>query len=412
MVTSTEVKRLTRVGAGTPMGDLFRRYWLPIAATADLVEEPVKQVTVLGETLVLFRDRKGTLGLIGERCPHRGTALVYGIPEEGGLRCPYHGRLFDGDGRCLEQPNTRHPAQTNGNPRSRVKAYRVEELGGLIFAYLGPSPVPLLPRWEFLVRDGVLRSIGSVVVPCNWLQCMENALDEAHVEWMHGHFGNYTLERNGRADLQYAVPTGRMNEYQRFDYGLLQSTVGTDDPPIPIIFPNSNFVRRWLVRVPVDDTHTLAIMYFLHSVPAGVKTPPQEVVPVFEIPLPGLGEGGRPTWSVMDASGVDDLLMWYARGPLADRSHEELDPEEDAGVIAFRQLIEENFENLQRGEDPIGVIRDPAANVCIRLPGPEEGKEQATGPLRPGWRKYAASPDRFDPVVAEIKQRVAEKSRS
>src|SRR2546427_13114945 len=105
MLSQAENERFTQVGPRTQMGELFRHYWQPVAASAELSEDPVKQVRILGETLVLFRDRQGRLGLIGERCSHRGTAMVYGIPEPEGLRCPYHGWLFDNQGRCLEQPD-------------------------------------------------------------------------------------------------------------------------------------------------------------------------------------------------------------------------------------------------------------------------------------------------------------------
>ena len=104
MLTTAENEMLTRVGPGTPCGELMRRYWHPIAPTVQLEDDPVRKVRILGEDLVLFRDRGGHLGLIGPRCPHRAMHMEFGIPEEGGLRCPYHGWLFDGTGRCLEQP--------------------------------------------------------------------------------------------------------------------------------------------------------------------------------------------------------------------------------------------------------------------------------------------------------------------
>jgi 5,5'-dehydrodivanillate O-demethylase len=143
-------ERLTRVGAGTPMGELMRRYWHPIAAVPELNRtSPTKAVRLLGEDLTLYQDRSGTYGLIDDRCPHRRMNMEYGITEEHGLWCAYHGWLFDETGQCEETP-AEAPDSTF---KERVKAYPVEALGGLIFAYLGPQPVLLLPRWEWLVDD-------------------------------------------------------------------------------------------------------------------------------------------------------------------------------------------------------------------------------------------------------------------
>ncbi len=167
MLTVKENDRLTRVGPNTPMGDLMRRYWQPIAALAELDDNPVKPVRLLGESLVLYKDRKGTLGLIGDTCPHRRISMEYGIPEEEGLRCPYHGWMFNETGQCVQMP-AESPDSTFPS-RVKITGYPVQEIAGLIFAYLGPEPTPLLPRWDMFVWDNVLRDIGSTVIPCNWL---------------------------------------------------------------------------------------------------------------------------------------------------------------------------------------------------------------------------------------------------
>ena len=182
------------------MGELMRRYWQPIAAVAELDDNPVKPVKLLGESLVLYRDRQGRLGLIGDTCPHRRTSMLYGVPEDEGLRCPYHGWMFNETGQCIEMP-AEAPDSTFPS-RVKMAGYPVQELCGLIFAYLGPEPVPLLPRWDMFVWDNVLRDIGSTIIPCNWLQIMENSLDPVHVEWLHGRFADYVLERLGRPELK------------------------------------------------------------------------------------------------------------------------------------------------------------------------------------------------------------------
>ena len=149
MLTKEANERLTRVGPGTPMGNLLRRYWHPVTTAIELSKEPVLSVKLLGENLALYRSPNGELGLMAERCPHRGASMVYGIPEDGGLRCPYHGWKFSDEGVCLEQPA--EPEESTFKHRVRIPAYPVQELGGLIWAYLGPAPAPLLPRWDMLV---------------------------------------------------------------------------------------------------------------------------------------------------------------------------------------------------------------------------------------------------------------------
>ena len=141
MLSKESNDRLTRVGPGTPMGNLMRRYWHPIAAATQLETEPVLGVKILGESLALYRSPNGELGLMAERCPHRGASMVYGIPEDGGLRCPYHGWKFSNEGACLEQPA--EPEASTFRHRVRTPAYPVEEMGGLIWAYLGPAPTPV-----------------------------------------------------------------------------------------------------------------------------------------------------------------------------------------------------------------------------------------------------------------------------
>lgn len=189
MLTKEMNEKLTRVGPGTPTGELMRRYWHPVAVVVELQENPVKKVRLLCEDLVLFRDRSGNLGLIDEPCPHRRVSMEYGIPEETGLRCPYHGWLFNQEGQCIEQPA--EPWNSTFKDRVSTKAYPVQELGGLIFAYLGPLPAPVLPRYDLLVWNDVLRHVGSTMLNCNFMQCMENSLDPVHVEWLHGYYMDY-----------------------------------------------------------------------------------------------------------------------------------------------------------------------------------------------------------------------------
>ena len=184
MITAQENERITRVGRGTPAGDLLRRYWYPVAGVTELAARHTMRVNLLGEHLVLYRDRGGAYGLIDEFCPHRRASFAYGIPEADGIRCPYHGWKFDDSGACLEQPN--EPAGSSWRERTTTVAYPVQELGGVLFSYLGPAPAPLLPRLDGFVVPGTIRMLGRAIVPCNWLQIMENSLDPVHTEWLHG----------------------------------------------------------------------------------------------------------------------------------------------------------------------------------------------------------------------------------
>src|ERR1700744_3905408 len=147
-------ERLTRVGPGTPCGELMRRYWIPIAPFAQLLENPVRKVRILGEDLVLYQDRSKNYGLIGDRCLHRRVDLQFGIPDDCGLRCPYHGWLFDETGNCTERPLEHHPARPI---QQKPAGYPVQEMGGLLFAYMGPLPAPALPRWDLFVWPNALR---------------------------------------------------------------------------------------------------------------------------------------------------------------------------------------------------------------------------------------------------------------
>ena len=161
MITREENQRLSSVGADTPIGELLRRYWHPVATASELALNETKFVKILGEELVLFKDRQGRLGLIGAYCAHRRANLTYGLAEEDGLRCPYHGWKYDMNGRCLEQPFEETMRPGNASKDSvKLPGYPVEELGGLVFAYLGPGAAPLLPRWD-------CRSAG---LQAGWLQ--------------------------------------------------------------------------------------------------------------------------------------------------------------------------------------------------------------------------------------------------
>src|SRR2546423_6696859 len=187
MLTKEENELLTRVGPGTPCGELLRRYWHPVAVAQELTpEQPTRFVRLLGEDLVLFRDRLGRVGLIGDRCSHRGASLCYGRVEERGIACAYHGWLYDTAGNILETPPERNAAIIRSVTHT---AYPVQRYLGLYWAYLGPMPAPLIPKYDLWERkDGTRRMYIRGELDCNWFQTMENAVDPAHLQILHQEF--------------------------------------------------------------------------------------------------------------------------------------------------------------------------------------------------------------------------------
>lgn len=152
MESAKQNKLLTEVGKGTPMGNLMRRYWQPIGALVDLDNKWTRRIRLLGEDLVLFKDRQGRLGLIAEQCPHRRASFAHGIPTQNGIRCPYHDWEYNAQGQCINQPNEQDKCAFRD--KVSTDAYPVEEMGGMLWTYMGTQPQPLLPRWDGFVAKG------------------------------------------------------------------------------------------------------------------------------------------------------------------------------------------------------------------------------------------------------------------
>ncbi|MSQ26581.1 MAG: aromatic ring-hydroxylating dioxygenase subunit alpha [Dehalococcoidia bacterium] len=384
MLSKRDNELLTRVGPGTPMGQLMRRYWHPIAGSAELETSPfrTKEVRLMGEDLVLYRDRSGRLGLIDRWCSHRRVNLAYGVVEEDGLRCQYHGWKFDQAGTCIEQPfeETVHP-DGRFKEKCGVAGYQVQELAGLIFAYMGPQPVPLLPRWEPLAWDNVVRDIAVTELPCNWLQCQENSVDPTHSEWLHGYFGSYvrTLPGRGTEPAPNQLPRiGRRHQkigFDVFDYGIIKRRVqegGTEEDEDwahghPILFPHillvgDQFQATMQFRVPIDDTHTLHVSQYIFRPAPGTEAPAQTSVPVRWVTL--FDESG--SW-VVDYTFNQDYMAWSQQGPIAERHREKLG-EGDKGIILYRRLLRQQLDAVLAGRDPMNTFRDPEKNRMIALP--------------------------------------------
>jgi 5,5'-dehydrodivanillate O-demethylase oxygenase subunit len=409
-------EKLTRVGPGTPMGELMRRYWHPIAASQELADSPfrTKGVRLLGEDLVLFRDRSGTLGLIERFCPHRRVDLAIGVVEQDGLRCQYHGWKFDSSGTCLEQPfeDTVHP-EDNFRAKCGIVGYAVQELAGLVFAYLGPQPAPLLPRWEPLTWDNAVRDIAITELPCNWLQAQENSVDPVHTEWLHSYFGNYVADikhddRNrprlggtfGRKHLQIA--------FDEFQYGIIKrrmvegDTGDEEDWTVghPILFPNvlltgSQYSYTMQFRTPIDDTHTYHVSQYIFPAAPGQPAPKQEFIPYRSVPLLD-GDGN---W-VLNYTFNQDYMAWVTQGAIAQRDREKLGAS-DRGVILFRQMLQEQMERVREGEEPMNTFRDVAANRVLSFPMERVKHAMTKRPTyRPGEAGFSADAELIEATLA------------
>ncbi len=191
MLTAEKNRLLTEVGPGKPMGDLLRRYWHPIAGVGEFETKSIKPMRLFGEDLVLFRTLKGDYGLVSRKCVHRGSDLTFGIVEEDGIRCGYHGWQYDKAGVCVFRP-----FEAAVNPQARLPssvklaAYQVQAKAGMLWAYMGPQPAPLLPDWETFNWPNCHAQAVMAEIPCNWLQCQENTVDPVHFEWMHDNWSN------------------------------------------------------------------------------------------------------------------------------------------------------------------------------------------------------------------------------
>jgi 5,5'-dehydrodivanillate O-demethylase len=360
MLTPEENEMLTRVGPGTPAGELLRRYWHPIAIVKEVCEEnPVKFVRILGEDLVLFEDKQKRVGLLQDRCSHRGASLSYGRVEGRGIACPYHGWLYDTKGNCLETPA--EPAGSNFCLTVKHKAYLAQKFAGFYWGYLGPLPAPVIPKYDVWARADGWHWIRALPrLDCNWLQAMENSVDTTHLHILHQELvtRGFTVRGTTRGTID------DLEKFEFFDvpYGIMKRRSFTDGTmeEHPIIFPNIlRQANRTQIRVPIDDTHTWVI--YLHFVPSSERQAIEgEEVPVdyrkdFKSPPDRLHPFAKFRMDEVDAQ---DFMAWETQGPIADRTSERL-ATSDYGVVMFREMLKREIDKVRRNLDPMNVIRDP-----------------------------------------------------
>ncbi|HEY3916276.1 MAG TPA: Rieske 2Fe-2S domain-containing protein [Stellaceae bacterium] len=384
MVSREDNERLTRVGLGTPMGTLMRRYWLPAALSWELPEPdcPPVRVKLLGEDLVAFRTADGRIGLIEEFCPHRRASLWLGRNEENGLRCVYHGWKFDVTGQCVEQMNERRPFCA----KIRAVAYPTCEIGGVIWAYMGPpEKEPAPPKFEWTQQPQTHRAVSKVVEDCNWLQALEGGIDTSHFTILHRALKQSAI---GIAPDNVGIKGGAPSlEVDITDYGYRYfgiRPVGDDKlyvrgyhfvmpftqlrPPGP--GKEEVHGHYW---VPMDDT-TCMVWNFYESygaAPVGEREAEASSGNAYGSQV-DIKNGFRPfrnrandwmidrqaqkteTFSGVFGINQQDRAVQESMGPIVDRSRENLGPA-DRAVVATRRLLLDALDTVARGDDPPGT---------------------------------------------------------
>jgi 5,5'-dehydrodivanillate O-demethylase len=360
MLSKEENERLTRVGPGTPMGDVLRRYWWPVGTAEELSTKP-RRTKLLGEELVLYRGEDGHPAVMELRCAHRNVALDYGRVEGDCLRCPYHGWLYDPTGQCVEQPA--EPDESTFKDRVRLSAYPTQEYGGLVYAYLGPAPAPLLPRYDVVGFEEGVKTIQIQHVYANWLQHVENIVDISHLAWLHG----ARLHRYGGKKVAYHWEPTRwgLNNVMQID-GIDQTHVSCYAFPtvnrftLPPVTGSSELVQALIYRVPVDDVSSRLYMVrcYRADTPA-VKFLGQRPT------QPGVYEPNPDDWWGIDMIDQDRMAV-EQQGEMTDRQREHLSAS-DEGVVLVRQMLRDALAAVAAGQDPPGVCRDPADDALITL---------------------------------------------
>jgi phenylpropionate dioxygenase-like ring-hydroxylating dioxygenase large terminal subunit len=386
MLAQEENELLTRVGPGTRAGKLLRRYWQPVA----LVEELPKggsplNVEILGERLVLFRDDRDRLGLLDLHCSHRGADLSYGRLEDGGLRCIYHGWLYDVCGKVLDMPG-----EADGGEKIRDSiqhlAYPCQEAGGVIFAYLGPEPKPLLPRYEFLSVPQEQRSVTKVFQNCNYLQGNEGNIDPVHISFLHR-----IMDRNRPQDEIKRRDIAPTIDIELTNFGLriyAARKAGPQEQLVRItnfVMPNlaafngamegQGYSVNW--HVPIDDTHHWKYSFIFsrrQALSEGLRGKNRfETTPDYK-PLRHKENRYLQDRSSMDViyTGIGrnfmdhDICATEGLGPIQDRTKEHL-ISSDKAIVASRKLILKSITDIEEGRDPAHVVRDPNANRFTNL---------------------------------------------
>ena len=398
MISREENQLLTQTSAGTPCGELLRRYWQPVALSEELKADGAPlAVTLMGEELVIFRDEQDRVGVLEAHCCHRGADLSYGRLEDGGLRCIYHGWLYDVTGRILEQPG-----EPNGGEHRDAfcqPSFPCREAGGVIFAYIGPGKPPLLPEYEFLHVPEDHRFVSKIHHSCNFLQSNEGNIDPVHLSFLHRNLELTELDNKRRVPGSESSPNSLFGadlapkiELELTDFGLRIFTVRNiaDDK---IYFRTSNFIMpnfstfpgqtaaegysvNW--HVPIDDrNHWKFVIVFSRKRPLPRETMLRgrdELTADYHMIRNKANRylQDRESMTNRSFSGIghnfqaQDACVIESAGAIQDRTKEHL-VTSDKAITAARKLLLKGIQDVKEGRDPQHVVREPRANNFAHL---------------------------------------------
>jgi phthalate 4,5-dioxygenase oxygenase subunit len=405
MLSAEQNDLITRAGPGSAAGTLLRRYWQPAALVDELAgNRPVKPVRLLGESLVIFKDDKGRHGLIERACPHRGTDLAFGRLEDGGLRCAFHGWLFDVHGNCLETPA--EPAGNTLCANIKQKAYPVIEKSGILFAYLGPGEPPEFPHFDCFIAPDSHTFAFKGMIDCNWLQSLEVGIDPAHTSFLHrffndedpaGGYGKMFRDVSGDSEMPMTrimrESTQPRIEIESTEYGMRIVTLrpvseaSTHIRVTNLLFPNGFMIpmsremtiTQW--HVPIDDLrHYWYAIFTSFGAPVDKDEMRRQRLELYELPdyIPRKNKSNdygfdpheqeHDTFTGMGTDiNVHDQWACESMGPIQDRTREHLG-QSDKAISAYRRMLRHAIEQTRNGEKPLMVLD---VQQAARLTGPE-----------------------------------------
>lgn len=409
---------LTQTGPGTPLGELFRRYWLPALLSEELPEPgcaPVR-LKLLSERMIAFRDSEGQLGAIDEFCAHRGVSLWFGRNEEGGIRCPYHGWKYDVQGRCMEVPS--EPAENGFCDRIKLKSYPMVERGGVIWIYMGPQDAkPLLPEWEFAMVPEDQSFMSKRLQECNWLQAMEGGIDSSHVSFLHsGALNNDPLFKGAKGNEYNLSDLKPVFEVIESDGGLyigVRRNAENDQyywritpwvmPSFTMVPPRGDHPVHGHFWVPIDDETNWAWSFDYHPTRALTEAERQAMkdghgihvryVPGSFRPLQNKdndylmdreAQRARVTYSGIEGIAMQDASLQESMGPIQDRTRENLASTDNGIIMARHRLLKAAKALAEKGVVPPGLDQQSqhVRSVAIVLPRDQPFKDAAIEALR------------------------------
>ncbi len=404
MIGAEQNELMTRIGPGSPAGKLLRNYWQPVALVEELAgPRPAKPVKILGESLVLFRDEQGRYGLLERHCPHRGADLAYGRLEEGGLRCAFHGWLFDVTGKCLETPA--EPEGSRMCEQIRQRAFPILAKSGILFAYLGAGEPPAFPDFDCFIAPETHTFAFKGYWDCNWLQALEVGIDPAHASYLHRFFEDEDPAQSYGRQFRSAssgtnIPmTKVLREYarpeirvERADYGMRLTTLRRIDAArthvrvTNILFPQAFVIpmsaemtiSQW--HVPVDDTGCYWYSIFTSfGAPVDKETmrnlrlktyPAPDYRPIFSRTNQWGFNPDEQRAATFTGMGFDinihDQWACESQGPIQDRTREHLGSS-DKGIVLYRRLLVDAIRKNANGEK---VLMQLDADAARALTGP------------------------------------------